>query len=71
MGADPLKEAEPTAEQITAFEYKVVALGNAPYANFSVLNKGKRLHSAAFEALCPGPALKLTELQKTAGGNKP
>ena len=37
MGAEPMKEAEPTAEQITVLRSKVVCQGSAPYADFSVL----------------------------------
>lgn len=37
MGADPVKETEPTAEQLTVMINKVVTRGAAPYADFSVL----------------------------------
>lgn len=37
MGSEPLKEHEPSPEQITAMFNKVVTLGDAPYADFSVL----------------------------------
>ena len=37
MGSDPLKEHEPSPEQITAMYNKVVIQGDSPYADFSVL----------------------------------
>lgn len=37
MGADPVKETEPTAEQLTVMINKVITRGSAPYADFSVL----------------------------------
>lgn len=37
MGAGPVKETEPTAEQLTVMINKVVTRGSAPYADFSVL----------------------------------
>ena len=37
MGAEPMKEADPTAEQITVLRCKVVSQGSAPYADFPVL----------------------------------
>ena len=37
MGSDPLKEHEPSPEQIAAMYNKVVVQGDSPYADFSVL----------------------------------
>ena len=43
MGADPLKEAVPTPEQLTVLHNKVVIQGCASYADFSVLMPFGRL----------------------------
>ena len=37
MGADPVREAEPSVEQLTVLINKVVTRGATPYADFSVL----------------------------------
>ena len=50
-GAEPLEEAEPTEDQISAMCEKVVTRDEAPYADFLVLTPfefapGTRLHGA-------------------------
>ena len=43
-GAEPNHEAEPTPEQIAAMSHRVLVLGEAPYADFSVLTPyGRRV----------------------------
>ena len=37
MGSEPLKESEPTAEQVTVLYSRVVTHNGSPYADFSVL----------------------------------
>ena len=49
MGADPLKEAVPTPEQLTVLHNKVVIQGCASYADFSVLTPFGRLMAKQME----------------------
>ena len=44
MGADPVKEAEPSVEQITVMHNRIVTRGAAPYGDFSVLTPYSRRH---------------------------
>ena len=50
MGAEPMKESEPSPEQITVLHHRVIAQGLAPYADFSVLTPFGRRTQRAMKA---------------------